>query len=134
MTGRKSIYIEGFSHKNPIPAACLVDRLLVSGIIYGFDPETGKAAETIEAQCRWMFRHLRSVLAEAGATADDLVKLNVYLRDRSQRDALNREWIAMFPEPENRPARQTMEADLDGGKLIQCDFIAWMKKEGREET
>lgn len=124
MTRRKSIYVDGFSHKNPIPAACMMDDLLVSGIIYGLDTGTGKPAETLDDQCHLMFAHLRAVLSAAGATPEDVIKLNVYLVDRSQRDPLNREWLAMFPDPDNRPVRQAMQAELDGGKLIQCDFVA----------
>ena len=33
MARRKSIYVEGFSHKNPIPAACLIGSTLYSGSI-----------------------------------------------------------------------------------------------------
>lgn len=124
MARRRSIYLDGFSHKNPIPAASVLDRIVVSGIIYGLDPGTGKAAEGLDAQCRLMFEHFRAVLEAAGATPDDVLKVNVYLVDRSQRDPLNREWIAMFPDHDNRPVRQAMQADLDMGKLIQCDFMA----------
>lgn len=124
MSRRKSIYIDGFAHKNPIPAAALVDGLLMSGIIYGLDLETGKPAEGMDAQCRLMFRHFKAILEASGATADDVVKLNVFLLDRSDRAALNAEWTAMYPDPDNRPVRQAMQADLDGGKLIQCDFVA----------
>jgi 2-iminobutanoate/2-iminopropanoate deaminase len=116
--------MDGFAHKNPIPAACSKGGVVASGIIYGLDVETGKPAETMDEQCRLMFAHLRDILAAAGARPSDVVKLNVFLRDRSQRDALNREWTAMYPDPNDRPVRQAMQADLDGGKLIQCDFIA----------
>jgi 2-iminobutanoate/2-iminopropanoate deaminase len=36
-----------------------------------------------EAQCRQVFRNLQTVLEEAGATFDDVVKFNVYLLDVS---------------------------------------------------
>ena len=124
MAPRKSIYIDAFSHKNPIPAAALVNGTLMSGIIYGLDPETGRAAEGMDAQCRLMFGHLKAILEAAGTTPASIVKLNVYLKDRSQREALNREWLELFPDPDDRPVRQAMQADLDGGKLIQCDFVA----------
>ena len=35
MVARTSIYVEGFSHKNPIPAACRIGDLLFSGSIQG---------------------------------------------------------------------------------------------------
>lgn len=131
MSRRRSIYIEGFSHENPIPAGCILDNVLMSGIIYGLDPQTGKAASTMEEQCRLMFRHIRNVLSEAGASPDDLIKLNVQLLDRSQREALNEEWTKLFPDPSTRPVRQAMQANLTGGKLIQCDFIAVLESEDK---
>lgn len=126
MTKRQSIYVEGFGHKNPIPAGCRLGPVLMSGIVYGLDPATGKPAPTLDEQCALMFRHIRAIMAEAGGSTDDIVKVTVWLADRSQREPLNREWLAMFPDPATRPARQAMAAELDGGKLIQCDFVAVM--------
>jgi 2-iminobutanoate/2-iminopropanoate deaminase len=127
MARRISFYVEGFGHKNPIPAACRVGDLLMSGIVYGLDPATGKPAEGLDAQCRLMFQHIRSIMAAAGGSTDDIVKVTVWLADRSQREPVNREWLAMFPDEANRPARQAMAGDLDGGKLVQCDFVAVMR-------
>lgn len=124
MTRRQSIYVEGFGHKNPVPAACRLGHIVTSGIIYGLDPATGRPAPTLDEQCALMFGHVRSVMAAAGGSTDDIVKLTVWMADRSQREAVNREWLAMFPDPATRPARQAMAAELDGGKLVQCDFMA----------
>jgi len=124
MPRRTSIYVAGYGHKNPIPAAARIGNLVASGIIYGLDTATGKPAATLDQQCSLMFQHLRTVIEAAGGTTDDILKLNVLLKDRSQREPVNREWLAMFSDPATRPARQTMQADLDGGKLVQCDFLA----------
>lgn len=124
MQRRRSIYLDGFGHKNPIPAACMIDGLLMTGIIYGQDPETGKAAEGLERQTELMFTHLRAILDAAGMTTEDILKVDVLLLDRSQRGPLNVQWEAMFPDPDNRPVRQAMQADLDNGKLIQCNVTA----------
>jgi 2-iminobutanoate/2-iminopropanoate deaminase len=50
--------------------------------------------------------------------------MTLWMNDRSLRPVVNREWIAMFPDEASRPARQTLKANLEGGILIQCDFIA----------
>lgn len=125
MGKRRSIYLKDFSHKNPIPAAAVVDGMLMSGIIYGLDPATGKAAEGLEEQTRLMFQHLSRILEEAGMGPENVLKLDVLLLDRSQRGPLNTEWEAMFPDPDDRPVRQAMQADLDNGKLIQCNVTAY---------
>jgi 2-iminobutanoate/2-iminopropanoate deaminase len=124
MAKRKAIYLPGFNHKNPIPAACRIGNTVVSGIIYGLDTATGRPAPTLDEQARLMFQHLRSIIEAAGGLTDDIIKLTVWTVDRSKREAVNREWLAMFPDPGTRPARQALQADLDGGILVQCDFLA----------
>jgi enamine deaminase RidA (YjgF/YER057c/UK114 family) len=124
---RTSIYIDGFGHKNPIPAACRVGPLLESGSIQGNDPATGKPADTIEAQCRFMLDNVRRIVEAAGGGTQDIVKLTVWMKDRSQRPALNVPWLEMFPDAASRPARHAIIApELDMGKLIECSFTAWI--------
>lgn len=126
-SGRVSVYIEGFSHKNPIPAACRIGPLVESGSVLGTDPATGKLADGMEAQCRHMLDNLRRIIEAAGGNTSDIVKLTVWMKDRSQRPALNAPWLEMFPDPATRPARHTMHApELDMGKLIECTFTAYI--------
>ena len=125
MAKRTSIYVDAFGHANPIPVACRVGNVLTSGSVYGLDPATGKVAPTLDAQCALMFAHMRTIVEAGGGTVDDIVKITVWMVDRSQREPLNREWLAMFPDPKDRPARQAMQAEkLGNGMLIQLDFMA----------
>ena len=124
MAKRKSIEIAGFAHKNPIPAASRVGNMLMTGIITGTDSATGKLAHTVEAQCANIFHHVRSIMAAAGGSTDDIIKMNVWMADRSRRDVLNAEWVKMFPDPHSRPARHTSQSQLEGGQLIVCDITA----------
>jgi 2-iminobutanoate/2-iminopropanoate deaminase len=124
MAKRKSIEIAGFAHKNPIPAASRIGNMLMTGIITGTDPATGKLADTLEAQCANIFHHVRSIMAAAGGSTDDIIKMNVWMADRSKRDVLNAEWVKMFPDPNARPARHTSQTALEGGQLIVCDITA----------
>jgi 2-iminobutanoate/2-iminopropanoate deaminase len=121
---RQSIYAEGFSHKNPIPAACRVGGMLYSGSIQGTDPATGAYGDTLERQCELMFGHVRRIVEAGGGSLANIAKMTVWMRDRSQRAALNAVWLRALPDPADRPARHTMQADLDGDKLIECDFVA----------
>ena len=124
MTKRTSIYIDGFEHTNPIPAACRVGNVVMSGLIVGRDDEAGELPASLDEQCTFVFRHMKTIVEKAGGTLDDIVKVNVWLLDRAQRDPINREWLAMFPDPQNRPARQAMQANLTNGMLVQLDFVA----------
>lgn len=124
MPKRESIYIEGFAHKNPLPAACRVGNLLMTGIITGRDPATGELAPTLEGQCAFMFQHVRSIVEAAGGSTDNIVKMSVWMVDRSRRDALNVEWLKMFPDAKDRPARHTAQGTLESGQLVVCDITA----------
>lgn len=127
MSERHTLHVEGFSHANPIPAACRKGPLLMSGLINGTDPATGQLAETLEAQCAHMFAQVRRILAAGGGSPDDLVRMTVWLKDRAQREPLNAQWLAMFPDAQRRPARIALHApDLAGGILVQCEISAWI--------
>lgn len=127
MSARTSVYVEGFSHKNPVPAGCRVGPLLESGSIQGNDPSSGLPAAGIEAQCRLMLDNVRKIVEAAGGSTADIVKLTVWMKDRSQRPALNAPWLEMFPDLRSRPARHAIVApELDRGKLVECSFTAWI--------
>lgn len=124
MGRRQSIYVDSFGHANPVPAACRIGNVVYSGGVYGQDPATRKAADGIEAQCALMFAHVRTIVEAAGGTTEDIIKMTFWMDDRSLRPVVNREWIAMFPDKGSRPARHALKANLEGGILVQCDFVA----------
>jgi 2-iminobutanoate/2-iminopropanoate deaminase len=124
MPKRTSIYVEGFSHKNPIPAACRVGNMLYSGSIQGTDPATGKYGTTAEEQSALMFAHVRRIVEAAGGSTDCIVKMTVWMKDRSNRAPINAEWLKMFPDEKSRPARHAIQLPLDGEKFFECDFVA----------
>ena len=127
MGRRVSIEVPGLAHDNPIPAACRVGPFLMTSGVSGKDPQTGKFPEGIEAQCAQMFATIRKILELAGATPEDVLKITVWLQDRSQRPYVNKEWVAMFPDPHSRPARHTFaSADLAPPMLVQCEVTAVM--------
>jgi 2-iminobutanoate/2-iminopropanoate deaminase len=126
MSRRQSIYSDAFAHQNPIPAACRMGNLVMTGIINGSDPQHSDTPGTLEEQCERMFARIPEVMKAAGGSIDNIVKLNVQMADLSQRGLLNRFWTQMFPDPAHRPVRQASEIALDGGKLVQCDIVGWI--------
>lgn len=125
MARRKSIYVDSFPHRNPIPAACRVGSLVETGLIHGTDPGTGRFGATIDEQCRLMFGHVKTVIEAAGGTTEDIVKVTVWIRDRDMRPALNVPWVEMFPHADSRPTRHTMKGRFDEPeKMVECSFTA----------
>ncbi len=123
---RRSITIPGFQHgQQPIPAASLVGNILMTGGIHGLDPATGKMAEAVEDQARIAFQHLANILAAAGGTFDDVVRMTFYVKAPEARPAINVEWLKAFPDAASRPARHTINYEqLPAGALFQCDCFA----------
>ena len=122
---RRSIEIPGLKHENPIPAASQIGPFLVSGGIFGKDPNTSTIPPDIETQCALMFGNIRLILTAAGATPENIIKLTVWLKDKADRPHVNKEWLAMFPDEHSRPARHSFTLpDLPGNARVQCEIMA----------
>jgi enamine deaminase RidA (YjgF/YER057c/UK114 family) len=124
MTDRRSIHTKEFAHSQPIPAASRIGNMLFSGLITGLDPATKKIAATFDEQCAHMFSHIKRIVEAGGGTVDNIAKITFWVNDRAQREGVNPYWVKMFPNEEARPARTTLNRDLGGGKLIECEIIA----------
>ncbi|MFE6760821.1 RidA family protein [Streptomyces sp. NPDC057689] len=124
MSTRTGIDLPGFSHVNPVPAASRIGPFVATGAITGRDPATGEMPSDAGLQFAHVFTHVRSLMAELGGTTDDILKMTFHLADPDDREALNREWLAMFPDPACRPARQAIAARLGGGAVVHCDLLA----------
>src|SRR5437870_5376145 len=95
------------------------------GAISGTAAETGKVPADLDEQCRLMFENVRRVMAAAGGSPDDIVKMTVWITDRSLREIMNRHWVVMFPDAHSRPARHTLTSrDFTAPMQIQCDLMA----------
>ncbi len=99
------------------------DTIFTSGQI-PIDPATGELVQGgIEVQTTRVFCNLREVLAEAGASLDDVVKVNVYVKDLADFAALNEVYATFFTQP--YPARSCVEVSaLPKGALVEIEMIA----------
>ena len=126
MTGRRrAIHIEGVQHGAPIPMGAKVGNMLFSSGIMGTDPATGQVPEDLEQQCELAFANMQRLVEEAGGTLEDIGSVKVWMKDRSQREAVNRPWLRLFPDEHNRPARHAVEYDaFPPGVQVQLEIIA----------
>ena len=105
------------------PAVRAGDFVYVSGQV-PTDASGAIVSGGIEAQVRQVFENIRSALALAGGSLDQIVKTTCVLQDARDFEAFNRAYSAFFPkEP---PARTTVEARLMIDIRVEIDAIAYV--------
>ena len=99
--------------------------LYCSGQI-GLHPETGEIVEGgVAPQTRRVLENLAAVLAEAGASLENVVKTTVYLADMNDFSSMNEVYGAYFAA--HRPARATVEVSaLPRGVAVEIDAVAFL--------
>lgn len=124
---KRSIEVPGLSHGSaPIPMGARIGPLICSSALNGKDRTTGALPAEGPAQVKNIFSNLLAFLKEAGADTQHVVKLSIYLKDDSLRGAINEQWLAMYPDAHDRPARHISNYDLQHGMLIQLEVIAYV--------
>ncbi len=111
----------------PFSAAVRTGNLLfVSGQVGMRD---GKIAEGIEAQTRATLENIRDVLAQAGASLEDVVKVTVFITDMALWPAMNAVYAEYFPE--DPPARSALGATglALPGLLVEMECVAEVEEE-----
>ena len=96
--------------------------LFISGQI-PLNPETMEIVDSsFEDSAQRVILNLENICKEAGASLDDIVKLNIYLLDLENFDTLNKIMEERFSKP--FPARATIEvARLPKDVMIEMDAI-----------
>lgn len=114
--------------KAPKAIGCYSQAIRAGNTVYlsgqiGFIPETMALESGIEAQTNQMFKNLQEVVIAAGASLNDIVKLNIYLTDMNNFAIINTIMAKFFTEP--YPARAAIGVkELPKGALVEADAIA----------
>jgi len=98
------------------------NTLWLSGQI-PLDPHTQKLVKgDVAAQIKQVFENLKAVVTAAGATFDNVVKVNVYLTDIANSALVNKIMAEYFREP--YPARGAVGvASLAAGAQVEVECI-----------
>lgn len=94
------------------------------------DPQTGAIPADPAEQVRLVFANVRRFMEAAGGSVDDIVRMTVYIQEESFRELVNQEWVALFPDPDSRPARHSVVSPLRGGALVQVEVVALVGEAG----
>ena len=135
MTKRETIPApKGFYH-HPIPLGAKIGNVIFSSDLSGRDPETGKIPPEAERQAENIFKHIRNLLQQVGGSPDNIIHLTLWIKEgkhEESMEALNKEWLKMFPDEKDRPARNAKKwnpfgfvgAAGRGETLFQVDVVA----------
>jgi len=111
----------------PFSAAVPSDSLLFVSGQGGIAPDDPDAEPgSIEKQTIQTIENIRSILSQWNLTLADVLKVNVYLTDRSHYERFNRVYTELFPKP--LPARTVVYCELNFGLLVEIDVIAKLRK------
>lgn len=98
--------------------------IFVSGQTGSVDAE-GREVKGIEAQTRQCFEKVKQVLAVAGMSLDDVIKVTVFLRNEADFASMNEVYQGYFAE--DKPARSTIVVGLPRpDMLIEIECIAYV--------
>ena len=111
-------------HRNPVPNAAIHKGLLVTSGILGKELDTDNYPYTAKRQIELAFQYLVEILRDAGATPDDVVKLDLFFADKSDRPIANSYWLDLWPDETKRPARQAHLSTLPEGCKFQIVAMA----------
>jgi 2-iminobutanoate/2-iminopropanoate deaminase len=102
------------------------DHVFLSGQT-PIDPASGALVDAdVAGQAQQCFANLEAVLAAAGLTFDDVVKVNVYLTAMDDFAEMNAVYARQFAEP--FPARTTVAvAALPLGAQIEIELVARLR-------
>lgn len=122
---REVIEIPGVSHGSaPIPMGAKIGNIVYSSAIMGMIPGENRLPQEPEHQLAQLFQNIQTFMKEAGGTTDHIIRMSVYLKDNSLRELFNKEWLRMFPDSRDRPARHISIVDLRKGMQAQVEIVA----------
>ena len=99
---------------------CSGKQLWVSGQL-PLDPLTGEIVSAqFESQAVQAFENLKTIVEDAGGKLDKTIKVQVYLKDNKDFEAMNRIYHRYFHKP--FPARTTIQSNMRIS-LIEVDAV-----------
>jgi 2-iminobutanoate/2-iminopropanoate deaminase len=125
MAKRQVLEVPGVGHGNaPIPMGVKIGSMVFSSGVMGQDPETHSLPPDPARQTELMFQHVKTLVEAAGGTTANIAHMTIFLKDNANREHINREWLKMFPDEHDRPARHILLWELGGQMAVQCEIVA----------
>jgi len=125
---RFSHQVPGVSHDGRAAAVAQIGPFFASSMISPLPPGAAAPAGDVDGQVSDLFTMIERHLTHAGVDWDDVAKLDFYLADGADPEAIDAPWLEQFPHDEMRPARQVhIEAQLPDGMQVAATFLAYRR-------
>jgi reactive intermediate/imine deaminase len=113
---------------NPYSAGTTANGMIYTAGLVAWDAQGRLVGRgDVRVQTRQILANMQAVLAEAGATLNDILKCNVYLADIRYFALMNEEFRKAFSD--EPPARTTVQAALaEPEMLVEIEAVAYVGK------
>lgn len=108
----------------PIPMGIRIGNMVYSSGIHGMDPATQTVPDDPARQVALVFQHMGTIVRNAGGSTGDIALVVFHVADDSIRPLVHDQWLAMFPDDDDRPARNTVLTPLGMGMVIHVMMTA----------
>ena len=126
--GERSTHeIDGHEHHDPIPLGARIGDLYASSGVSGIDPNGQDHLEAVEgaaSQAHFGLENVRRLVEAGGGSAADIAHMTLLVQDYGELPAIDGMWKRMFPDPNDRPARQIMKLGAQGRSHVQFHMLA----------
>jgi 2-iminobutanoate/2-iminopropanoate deaminase len=131
MTDNHVRFVDSHAHNRPFSHASIVGPWIFTKGTAGYNAATGEFPLDIREQTAQCMKNLAEILRECGATFADVVKVNVYLVDVSDYDAVNEVYLNAMNG--HKPARCCVGVPAlpSRNENMKIEMIAY--KEGRSK-
>ncbi len=111
---RQTIHVPGQDRVfSPVPEGIKAGDFIFSSLLGPTGTNLKRGADVAE-DAGILFRRIRDLVVAGGGNPNDIVDVAVYVFDDNEREFINREWLKMFPDPNDRPARHILNVSPHG--------------------
>jgi 2-iminobutanoate/2-iminopropanoate deaminase len=104
-----------------------IGGLYASSGVSGVDPGSADNVEAVSGvvgQAHFGIRNIKTLVEAGGMTLEDVGHMTILVQDYTDLPVIDKEWTEMFPDPNNRPARQVMKMGVQRSSRVQLHMIA----------
>jgi len=111
--------------KSSLPAGARIGGLVIMPALAPVDPQTGAiTGDDMESQLRAVLQNMDRVLETAGCGRKDVARVTTFMRQTSDRTALNKVYREWYDDEDQRPPNKYLPAALPEGVHVIAQVIA----------